>query len=66
MSRRRADDIGGKTRAEIGGDQQLLELVQRRLVELALGDDSGDALGQIAARSARGLASAARKTRPRS
>src|SRR5690606_38361135 len=41
---------GGGRRAEIGGDQQLLELLQRRVVELALGEDAGDAVGDLARR----------------
>src|SRR6185437_1111152 len=33
--------------AEIGGDQQLLQLLQRRFVQPALLEDRGDALGQL-------------------
>ena len=40
-------------RAEVGGDQQLLQLVQRRLVQPALGEDAGDALAELARGGAR-------------
>jgi hypothetical protein len=39
--------LGGGGRAEIGLDQQLLQLLQRRIVQLALGEDAADAFGQL-------------------
>ena len=48
----RLDQHGRGLDAEVGRDQRLLELLQRRGVEPPLGDDAGDLLGQ-AARGAR-------------
>src|SRR5690606_26690313 len=42
-----ADSLGDGKRgvdAEIGGDEQLLQLVERRLIELPLREDAGDAV----------------------
>ena len=44
-------DLLRETEAEIGADQQLFQLVERRLIELALGDDAGDAFGQALRRT---------------
>src|SRR5262249_52417926 len=40
------DQLGRRRRPEIGADQQVLELLQRRLVEAALGEDAGDPLAK--------------------
>ena len=39
-------ELRGGGRSEIGGDQQILELGQRLLVEAALDEDAGDALAE--------------------
>src|SRR3546814_15444765 len=47
--------VGGEPRrggdAEVGGDQQLLQLLQRLVVQLALGEDAGDALAELGGRA---------------
>jgi len=40
-------DVGGHVDAEIGLDQDVLELVEHRRVELALGEDGGNRTGQL-------------------
>ena len=40
-------DARGRLQAEIGLDQQILELFERRRVELALGEEAGDAFGEL-------------------
>ncbi len=46
---RRGDALRGVD-AEVGADQQVLELLECRAVELALGDEAGDAVGQTRGR----------------
>src|SRR5690606_5768528 len=50
------DQLRRRRRAEIGGDQQLLEFLQRRVVEAALGEDAGDAVADPARRAGQPLA----------
>ena len=49
-------DLGRGRRAEVGGDQRLLDLVERRLVERGLGEQAGE----IVAEPVRGLPEAER------
>ena len=53
-ARDRLADAGRRAEAEIGLDQDVLELVERSGVELALGEDVGDAAPDARSTSARG------------
>ena len=57
--RQRVGDAKRRLHAEVGADQHVLQILQRLLVELALGEDAGDVAGQLAATSATGPGAAA-------
>src|SRR5208282_1681477 len=48
LGRETLGQLGRHGRPEIGGDEELLELLQRRRIELALAEDAGDALAELA------------------
>ena len=48
-------ELGGGRRAEIGADQQFFQFVERRAVELALGEDGADALAEFGGGTAESL-----------
>ena len=52
----RIGDAQRRLHAEIGADQHVLEILQRLLVQLALGEDAGDVAGQFARRAGQPVA----------